>query len=762
MKSVYTTLLCLCIAFTSVAQTKSKCELLGHVLDEKGEHLPYVTIYVKETGKGTSTDSHGHFTLAGLPEGLVTIRLSFIGYETLEQQINLLSGKTNEMEFILKEKSLELNEIVVSANRHETSRKETPVIVSVLNPKLFDVTASNSLSEGLAFLPGLRVENTCQNCGTQQVRINGLDGQYSQLLIDSRPIVSALTGVYGLEQIPAGMIDRVEVIRGGGSALYGSNAIGGIINIITKEPVRNTGSLSHNITMIGGKAAENRTSLNASLVTEGHSAGIFFFGDIKHRNAYDNNGDSFSEIAKIEGRTLGFRGYYKPTTSSKLTLEYHNIGEYRRGGNLFHLPPHEADICEQADHNINGGGFKYDIFSLANRQKVSIYGATQHTKRRTFYGGNNYDEIIPEYGGYGYTTDLTLDAGTQYSYSFGNLWFMPAQLVLGAEFNYDNLRDVTPAYDRNIAQVVRIGSFFFQNEWKNERFSFLLGARLDKHNMIDNPIFSPRINIRYSPTENIGLRATYSTGFLAPQTFSEDLHVEASGGTLVLIKLAPDLEPEFSQTVGLSADLYRTFGSVQTNFLAEGFYTDMRDLFMNQLIGTDSEGNIIREKHNAYGAYILGVNLEAKAVFNKNYQCQAGFTFQRGRYKEPESWAVGELTEKILRSPNAYGYFTAQFTPVSPLAISLSGVYTGTMDVEHILDDNDSEIVSTPDFFDANIKCAYTLKLKGNLKMELSAGMKNIFNSYQSDFDKGSKRDAAYVYGPIYPRSYFAGIKIVF
>jgi len=752
----------LCIAVMSVAQTKSKCELFGHVLDEKGEHLPYVTIYVKETGKGTSTDAHGHFTLAELSEGLVTIKLSYIGYETLEKQVNLTFGKTNETEFILKEKSWELDEVVVSANRHETSRKETPIIVSVLSPKLFDLTASNNLSEGLCFLPGLRVENNCQNCGMQQVRINGLDGQYSQLLIDSRPIVSALTGVYGIEQIPAGMIDRVEVIRGGGSALYGSNAIGGIINIITKEPIRNTGNLSHNITMIGGKAAENVTSLNASLITDDHSAGIFIFGDIKHRNAYDANGDGFSEIAKIEGRTLGFRGYYRPTNSSKLTLEYHNIGEHRRGGNLLNLPPHEADICEQADHDINGGGFKYDIFAFENKQKISVYGATQHTKRNTFYGGNNYDEIEHAYGGYGYTTDLTFDVGIQYSYSFDKLWFMPAQLVAGAEFNYDNLKDVTPAYNRNVEQTVRIGSFFLQNEWKNEHFSFLFGARLDKHNMIENPIFSPRINIRYSPTENIGLRATYSTGFLAPQTFSEDLHVEASGGTLVLIQLAPDLKPEFSQTFGLSADLYHNFGSVQTNLLIEGFYTDMRDLFMNQLIGADSEGNIIREKHNAYGASIFGVNLEAKAIFNKNFQSQAGFTFQRGRYKEPESWAVGELTEKILRSPNAYGYFTAQFTPISPLNISLSGVYTGTMDVEHISADDESAIVSTPNFFDANIKCAYTFTLKGNLGLELNTGVKNIFNSYQTDFDKGSKRDAGYIYGPIYPRSWFAGIKINF
>ena len=153
-----------------------------------------------------------------------------------------------------------------------------PSLVSVLNMQTLNVTNSKTLSDGLKFQPGLRVENNCQNCGTTQVRINGMEGSYSQILIDSRPMVGALSGVYGLEQIPANMIERIEVVRGGGSALFGANAIGGTINIITREPIRNTGEFAHTLSGIHDSGAlENNTTFNASLVNDSRNAGIMVY-----------------------------------------------------------------------------------------------------------------------------------------------------------------------------------------------------------------------------------------------------------------------------------------------------------------------------------------------------------------------------------------------------------------------------------------------------------------------------------------------------
>ena len=171
-----------------------------------------------------------------------------------------------------------LDGVVVSANRSETTRMMAPTLVNVVEMATYDKVNATSLSQGLVFQPGVRVENNCQNCSYQQVRINGLDGPYTQILIDSRPIFSSLAGVYGIEQLPANMVDRVEVMRGGGSALFGSSAIAGTINIITKEPVRNSASISHTTSSINGTSAfDHNTSLNASIVTEDNKMGLAVF-----------------------------------------------------------------------------------------------------------------------------------------------------------------------------------------------------------------------------------------------------------------------------------------------------------------------------------------------------------------------------------------------------------------------------------------------------------------------------------------------------
>ena len=156
------------------------------------------------------------------------------------------------------------------------------------------------------------------------------------------------------------MVDRVEVMRGGGSALFGSSAIAGTINIITKEPVRNSGSISHTTMSIGGTSAlHNTTDINVSIVSDDNKLGIAVFGQNTAKDAWDANGDGFTELSKISGQTLGFRTYLKTGLYSKLTAEYHHLNEYRRGGDHLELPPHEAMIAEQTEHRINTGGLRF-------------------------------------------------------------------------------------------------------------------------------------------------------------------------------------------------------------------------------------------------------------------------------------------------------------------------------------------------------------------------------------------------------------------
>ena len=409
---------------------KSDANIIGHVLDKKtSEHLPYITIALKGTTIGTVTDATGHYFLKNLPEGNFMMEVSSVGYKTVTRSVTLKKGKTLEENFELEEDAIALDGVVVSANRSETTRRLAPTLVNVVDLKLFETTNSSTLSQGLNFQPGVRVETNCQNCGFQQVRINGLDGPYTQILIDSRPVFSALSGVYGLEQIPASMIERVEVMRGGGSALFGSSAIAGTINIITKEPLRNSGQLSHTITSIGGSSAfDNNTSLNASLVTDDHRAGLYIFGQNRHRSGYDYDGDGFTELPKLKNQTVGFRSYLKTSTYSKLTFEYHHMQEFRRGGDMLDRPPHEAHIAEQLQHSIDGGSLKYDYFSPNEKNRLSVFASAANTDRDSYYGPGN-DPLKA----YGKTTDLTAMGGVQYVHTFDKCLFMPSDLTAGLE-----------------------------------------------------------------------------------------------------------------------------------------------------------------------------------------------------------------------------------------------------------------------------------------------------------------------------------------
>ena len=745
--------------------------IYGHVVDAKsGEHVPYAIIHVKGTTIATTTDMTGHFFLKNLPEGTFTIEAKYMGYTTMSKMVTTKKNTSKELNFNLSPSDLSLDEVVVSANRSETKRRMAPNLVNVINGKVFDITQSTCLAQGLNFQPGVRTEDNCQNCGFTQVRINGLDGHYSQILVDSRPIFSSLNGVYGLEQIPANMIDRVEVVRGGGSALFGASAIGGTINIITKEPVRNSASFGHTLMSIGGSNSfDNVTTGNVSLVTDDNKAGVYAYGQTRNRKGYDHDGDGYTELPELNNQTFGLNSYLRLNPYSKLSLQYHGIHEFRRGGNRLEQAPHEANITEQVEHSIQGGGLTYDYFAPDEKNRLSAYFSFQTTSRKSYYGGigeGTDDDRDAAGKAYGTTHDFTYVAGAQYVHNFSKLLFMPSDLTLGAEYNFDGLKDVILGYDRHFKQDVHIGSFFFQNEWKSKQWGFLVGGRLDKHNLVDNIIFSPRANLRYNPTDNLNFRLTYAGGFRAPQAFDEDLHVGVVGGERLVTVLADKLKEERSNSFSISADIYHKFGNVQTNLLVEGFYTDLDNVFaLRQLDRPDAQGNTVQERYNAYGAKVFGLNIEGKAMFTRWFSLQAGFTIQKSLYDEAIAWndeVPEQKYKKMMRSPNRYGYFTATFTPVKRFTASITGNYTGSMLIGHAAGSGVEEpkAVDTPDFMELNMKLAYDIPVSKYLTLQVNGGIQNIANSYQKDFDKGWNRDSNYIYGPSLPRSYYVGVKI--
>ena len=749
----------LCVVLSAQTQ-ETDAHIYGHVIDKTtGEHLPYIVVMLKGTTIGVTTENTGHYMIRNIPEGSFTVEVSAIGYKTQTREIKVRKGRSYEVNFTLEEDFVQIDGVIVSATRSETTRRMSPTLVNVVGMDTYNKTNATTVAQGLAFQPGIRVENNCQNCGFQQVRINGLDGQYTQILIDSRPIFSALAGVYGIEQLPANMVDRVEVMRGGGSALFGSSAIAGTINIITKEPVRNSSSISHTVTSIAGSSAfHNTTDINASIVSEDNKLGLAVFGQNTSKDAWDANGDGFTELSKISGQTVGFRGYVKTGLYSKITAEYHHLQEFRRGGDNLDLPPHEAMIAEQTEHGINTGGLKFDWFSKDQKHRLNAFVSMQHIGRESYYGAGQ------DPNAYGKTTDLTWVGGAQYVYKMGRCLFMPSDLTVGMEYNEDYLRDNMWGYDRITDQTVRIMSAYAQNEWKNERWGILVGGRLDKHSLMERLIFSPRANLRYNPSENINFRASYSYGFRAPQAFDEDLHIDNVGGTVSMIRLADDLRVEKSQSISISADIYHSWGDWQGNFLVEGFFTDLADVFALKEIGLNEEGILIKERHNESGARVFGGNLEGKIAWRNKFQMQLGVTVQKSEYKEARSWSDDvEATKKMFRTPDLHGYLTASYNPMKALTLALTGTYTGSMLVEHhagMIAQNVT--VSTPDFWDMGFKAAYDFKLYSSFSLQINAGAQNIFNSFQNDFDSGADRDSGYIYGPTLPRTFFLGVKLVY
>ena len=741
------------------AQEQYDAHLVGHVIDEKtGEHLPYVNIQLKGTDIGTVTDETGHYFLKNLPVGRQTIIVSYVGYETEELPINIKDHTTTELKVIIHEVAHQLNSVVVTANRYATKRQEAATIVNVLSPKMFETAAVACVADALNFQPGLRVENTCSNCGKTDLRINGLQGQYTQILMDSRPVFSSMASVYGLEQVPAAMIDRIEVVRGGGSAMYGANAIAGVVNIITKEPVRNFVNIANTSMLNEHTGYDIHTDLNASVMSENRKIGAYIFASHRTRSAYDRDNDGFSESPRLRATTAGARVFFKTGAYSKITAEYHHTTDYRRGGNNLDDEPHQADIAEQLRHNIDAGSLAFDWFSDDNRHFVSAYSAIQHIGRESYFGTGR------DTAAYGRSTDLTSNTGLQYRFSYP-CGRMNGDLTVGAEYNFNGLHDRMLGYNRDMKQNVHVFGAYAQNEWKNEQWSVLIGARLEKHNLLSKPVCTPRATVRYTPVEGLVLRAGYSSGYRAPQAYDEDLHVAAVGGNVSLISLDPDLRPEYSHSATLSADWYKEFGKWEVNLTAEGFYTYLQDVFFLREDGKDSRGNILFTRTNAHGAWVGGLNIEGKVAYQTstfNFQLSAGYTWQQSRYTEPQKWSEVVPTQtRMHHTPDNYGYLLLDIQPVRDFTISVNGKATGSMLVPHLAGyiDHDEES-QTPAFWDLGLRLAYDIHLYKHYCLEISAGVKNILDQFQRDMDRGENRDAGYIYGPSQPRTYFVGLSL--
>ncbi len=763
---IYTALFLLFYIFNSAYSQNNS--IMGIITDESGPVIG-ANVFIPDLNKGTITDLNGAYNISSLPSGTFTIEVKYLGYLDIKEKIDFKENEKKTINFVLQQDIFKINEVVVTGTKTFKRQTDSPVIVSIMDSKTLNNLQVCNLSEGLKFQPGLRIETDCQTCNYTQLRMNGLQGGYSQILINGRPIFSPLMGLYGMEQLPVSMIERIEVVRGGGSSLYGSSAIGGTVNVITKLPKKSGYEVNTFYQNIGNQTSDFNLSSNATLVNEEKNAGITFFLNKRNRGFYDANGDNFSELSKLENTSLGFNSYYQFTDNQKLELSISNLNEYRFGGEMTDKPAFLTQQSEERYHRIWMGSADYQINFNKDKSSLIFYSAFQNT------GRNHYTGIFPdedvdiqnhiENPPYGVSQNTTIQGGFQLNHELSQFLGGRNVMTLGTEYISDKVFDEIPSYNYLVDQHTKNFGAFLQSDWDiTSKINLLSGIRVDQHNFVDNLVYNPRIALLVKPATGFQYRLSYGTGFRAPQAFDSDLHIAFAGGGVSRVQLSPNLAPEISQSFSTSLNYDKVTNKYIYGFTLEGFYTRLDDAFILENIAEDAFG-LVFEKSNGQSANVQGITLELRTNYNKKVQFEAGFTLQKSLFEEPVQYIDEvEPVREFLRTPNDYGFANLTFTPSNKWNINLNYVYTGRMKLAHFGGaDNfpNDAFLTSQSFSEVSSKISYLHHIhKFENDIEFYGGVKNIFNAFQNDFDKGKNRDSNYIYGPGMPRTVFLGIKI--
>lgn len=733
----------------------------------------FVRVSLYPISKHVLTNSNGAFQFNALPYETYVINASVIGYKSISDTISI-SAENQKIELVMNftQKVMELDAVVVTGTKTYKRQTNSNVIVNVLNSESLDMVQACSLSEGLKFQAGLRVETDCQTCNYTQLRMNGLGGGYSQILINGRPIFSPLTGLYGMEQLPVNMIERIEIIRGGGSSLYGSSAIGGTVNVITKIPKKNNFELNYTFQNINFQTNDQVLSGNGTFLSKDRKVGASVFINNRSRGFYDHNDDLFSELPLIQNTSFGIKTFFLPKYNHKIEISLSNINEYRFGGEMNReVPAYLTAQSEERQHHVWMGGLDYQI-GFKNEQTTLIsYMAFQHTSR-DHYTGIYPDDSLEidshvENPPYGISNVATANMGVQLNHEI--LHFLSTGsnvLTFGTELLLDEVYDEIPSYEYLIDQKTTDAGVFVQSDWSLlSNLSLLSGVRMDKHNFVASPVFSPRASMLYKLKKNTQFRLSYGSGFRAPQAFDTDLHIAFAGGGVSRVSLSPSLIPERSHSYSASINYDKPYEHFIAGITLEGFYTRLNHAFYLQPVGEDEFGFLF-EKQNGQGATIQGTTLEIRLNYDRKVQLEGGFTLQSNAFDEPVEYIEGlHGIREFVRTPNDYGFALLSFTPNNKISGSINYVYTGKMLVPHFSgapNQSVDEIITSNPFSELNFKFSYTISLKKpGIKLEFYTGMKNILNAYQNQFDIGKNRDSNFIYGPAQPRTIFGGIKLI-
>ena len=717
-------------------QAMSQVMISGTISDGNGSPVAFANIGIPETGTGTYSDDQGNFQIeVGNKEAVIEV--SAIGFFRLSSPLNELAGFPSHIDITLRESQLELNQVVVTGNMKQTFLKESPVKVEVLTSSFLKKTPSNNIIEAIQTVNGVQEQVNCGVCGTNDIHINGMEGPYTLMLIDGMPIMSSLASVYGFNGIPTAMVDRIEIIKGPSSTLYGTEAVGGVINILTKSPefaprlMVNTYLSSH---------LEWNLDLGSSLRINDKVDMSLGINTYYNQYRFDENNDNFTDIPLNKRLTIYNKWVIRREDFETTSFAFRYYTEDRFGSTM------QWQQKDRGSNSVYGESIRTNRFEFIGSYQVPIralplkinYSLTWHDQD-SYYGDSNY--------------------GAEQFVFFSNFtWDREIgrhDLLAGATLRNSIYRDNTPAQTDDNRWTPGV---FFQDEWDFTKSSTLLsGIRFDFHDS-HGVIISPRINYKQMLGQYTSLRVNLGTGFRRVNLFTED-HAALTGSREVII--ANELQPESSYNINLNLNHIFILGQSTGTLDLDMFYT----YFNNKIIPdyeTDSR-YIIYDNLAGFGITRgVSFSLNQSFVFPLNYSI--GITIQDVFEEETSPNDGASIRTPQLFAPVFTGTFVASYN-YQPWQLSFD--YTGKLvGPQHLP-------TYEPPYERPELSQWYSIhNLQVNKqisrKFNIYAAVKNIFNWTQDsplvapEDPFGPDFDTSYAWGPLQPRRFILGFKLHF
>ena len=706
--------------FVGIISTHSQTNSISGKITSKGEALPFANVYLANTKLGTASNEEGFFELKNIPNGDYTLISSSVGFNLKSLKIILTGNQKLVKNFNLNE-NYSLEEIVVSGTLRPISKSNSPVSVEVYSTTFFKKNPTPSIFESLQNVNGVRPQLNCNVCNTGDIHINGLEGPYTFVLIDGMPIVSGLSTVYGLTGIPQALIERVEVVKGPASTLYGSEAVGGIINIITKK-TSNAPALATDV--FTSSWGEINTDIGMRYETSDKIQGLLGINYFNYQNRIDNNDDNFTDLT-LQNRISIFNKITIERKSNKLfTIAGRYIYEDRWGGELDWEKNYRGSNIKYGESIYTNRWETFGTYELPTSENINFQFSANGHSQDSFYGTDAYDaEQLTGFGQFTYNKQIR----------------EKHDLLIGMAYRYTYYDDNTFATlnengDANKAAITHLPGIFVQDEVAlNTQNNLLLGARVD-YNSIHGRIFSPRVNYKWNSIDKSDIvRVSIGNGFRVANVFTED-HAALTGAREV--EFDGELQPETSWNINLN---YVKKFLLKNSFItldASAFYT----YFDNRILPdyeTDSN-KIIYANLEGY-SISKGLSLNTDMNFTNGLSINFGATLMDVSITENKTKTRQLLTESFS------GVWSISYKTNTNFTIDYTGNIYGPMRLP-LLGENDPRAEFSPWFSVQNIQ----LTKKIGPSWEVYGGIKNLLNytppsnsinSSNNPFDEGIDTD---------------------